>query len=200
MPSPLPPSSFGPVVDPLLEGPPAPLDAGRPVETRRARLESLTAGELCDGRVRDRDAAAACLAGLWLWNGFLEESHALSQRLQTPEGSWWHGILHRREGDFGNAGYWFGRIGAHPLLRPIGRAVARLVPEGGAVGEAAFLGGGTDWDPVRFTRLCESIASGRDRGSEWLARRAAATEWRMLFADCLARARDSGLAAAESGS
>lgn len=204
MPTPLPPSSFGPLIDPLLDGLPPPLDAGEPNTLRRHLLAGLGPGDLCGGPVRNPDAADACLAGLWLWNGFFEESHALSQRLHTAEGSWWHGILHRREGDFGNAAYWFRRIGDHPLLPVLGRCVARLVPDGAATGEAAFLGSGRSWDPCRFTTLCESLAgkghpvAGRglaasDSNDLWrLARRAAEAEWRMLFAACLSRARGEG--------
>jgi hypothetical protein len=45
---------------------------------------------------------AACRAALWLAFDFLDESHAVSQELDTPEGSYWHGLLHRREPDFAN--------------------------------------------------------------------------------------------------
>ncbi len=45
------------------------------------------------------DVAACCRAGLWLWNGFLEESDAIGHAVHTAECSWWHGIMHRREPD-----------------------------------------------------------------------------------------------------
>ena len=51
--------------------------------------------------------AACCLAGVWLLHDYLDESHTISQRIDTPSGSFWHGIMHRREGDFSNAKYWF---------------------------------------------------------------------------------------------
>lgn len=197
MPSSLPPSSFGIVIDALLEGPLPPLDAGVPTSERRERLASLTASDLCGGSVHDRDAADACLAALWLRNGFLEESHTISQHLSTREGSWWHGIMHRREGDFDNATYWFRRVGDHPLLPRLGRYIARLVPEGAATGKVAFLGSGEPWDPCRFTSLCAMAATFGSAGRSHadaagtltpLFRRVADAEWRMLFAECLARA------------
>lgn len=49
------------------------------------------------------------MAALWLLAGDLEKSHAISQSLETPLGSFWHGVMHRREGDYGNAKYWFRR-------------------------------------------------------------------------------------------
>ena len=44
-----------------------------------------------------------CLSGLWLVAGDIDESHTISQDLGSAEGSFLHGIMHRREGDFGNA-------------------------------------------------------------------------------------------------
>jgi hypothetical protein len=54
------------------------------------------------------------LAGLWLLEGDLDASHELSQKWETPTGSYWHAIMHRREGDFGNSKYWYRRIKKHP--------------------------------------------------------------------------------------
>lgn len=50
-------------------------------------------------------------AGLWLLAGELDRSHGISQDNDSSLGSYWHGIMHRREGDFGNAKYWFRRVG-----------------------------------------------------------------------------------------
>jgi hypothetical protein len=54
--------------------------------------------------------------GLWLRCGFWEEAHNVAQDLHTPTGSYWHAIIHRDEPDEFNAGYWFRRIGSHPVL------------------------------------------------------------------------------------
>jgi hypothetical protein len=61
----------------------------------------------------------ALCAGLWLYVDALERSHQISQGLEDATGSFWHGIMHRREGDFSNAHYWFRRMGAHPALRSL---------------------------------------------------------------------------------
>lgn len=50
-------------------------------------------------------------AGLWLYVDDLERSHTISQNIHTPAGSYWHGIMHRREGDFWNSKYWFRKAG-----------------------------------------------------------------------------------------
>lgn len=56
-------------------------------------------------------------AGLWLYVDDLERCHAICQNLPDPTGAFWHGIMHRREGDFSNSHYWMRRASAHPLLK-----------------------------------------------------------------------------------
>ncbi len=58
-------------------------------------------------------------AGLWLLAGELDRSHEISQKWETSDGSYWHGIMHRREGDFWNAKYWFRNVGRHPVLEQL---------------------------------------------------------------------------------
>jgi hypothetical protein len=38
-----------------------------------------------------------------------EASHNIAQDIQDNNGSWIHAYLHRKEGDIGNAGYWYNR-------------------------------------------------------------------------------------------
>src|SRR5262249_51353686 len=50
------------------------------------------------------------LRALWLdgrgdWNG----AHETAQEIGTPVGAWIHAYLHRKEGDDGNAAYWYRR-------------------------------------------------------------------------------------------
>lgn len=82
------------------------LTFGMPNEPVRGIIDSLT-------------LTPAAKAGLWLLHDFFEESHAISQNLHTPEGSYWHGILHRREPDPSNAKYWFRRAGDHPIMKQL---------------------------------------------------------------------------------
>jgi hypothetical protein len=56
------------------------------------------------------------VAGLWLYVDELDKSHDACQDLDTPTGAYWHAIVHRREGDFANAKYWFRRAANHPAL------------------------------------------------------------------------------------
>jgi len=47
-----------------------------------------------------------------LWHdgkGDWETAHNVAQDINTREGSWIHAYLHRKEGDLGNASYWYHR-------------------------------------------------------------------------------------------
>ena len=96
--------------------------------------------------------AACCLAALWLYHDFLDESHTLSQDIDTTTGSYWHGIMHRREPDAGNAKYWFRRVGTHPVFALLAAEAKEHSPE---------LLTSSDWDPFAFIDFCEAH---RDRG------------------------------------
>lgn len=68
--------------------------------------------------IRTPEIAAnpALIAGLWLYVDDLERSHVVGQSIEDATGSYWHGIMHRREGDFSNSHYWMRRAAGHPLL------------------------------------------------------------------------------------
>ena len=58
--------------------------------------------------------------GLHVLNDDLESAHPLSQELEgNPQADYWHAIIHRREGDYNNSRYWFGRVGSLPLLAEV---------------------------------------------------------------------------------
>ncbi|MBL8064282.1 MAG: hypothetical protein JNM34_00335 [Chthonomonadaceae bacterium] len=56
------------------------------------------------------------VAGVWLYVDDLEQSHLVSQSITSLTGSFWHAIMHRREGDFENALYWYRSARAHPVM------------------------------------------------------------------------------------
>src|SRR5207249_2393043 len=85
----------------------------------------------------------AALAGLWLYFSGYDECHEIAQDLGSPEGSFWHAILHRQEPDSGNAAYWFRKVGIHPIFRDLCAAADEAVSR---YPEAEFRTGGK-WDP-----------------------------------------------------
>jgi hypothetical protein len=175
-------AQYSPAARELLKTPRTPpLDAGTPVRSAGERLRALNvAGLFAPANVRDHALASACLAGLWLWFDYLDESHRLSQEIHTIEGSFWHGIMHRREGDFANAKYWFARVRRHTVYWGLAEAAAGLTR--GVAGAPAWLARGP-WDADAFIDLCEDCVTGRSKLTplcESLQKR----EWELLFDHC----------------
>lgn len=168
------PASFGPVLQELLEVDRCrPLDEGSPNAADREKLQSLTVDSaFAHAQAVDVDQARCCLSGVWLLYDFLDESHTISQGINTPEGSFWHGIMHRREGDFSNAKYWFRKVGDHPVYE-------QLTADDGI--DVA------DWDPYAFVDACQAaVRTGgdqADRCRHWQQR-----EWELLFEYCYQQA------------
>ena len=49
-----------------------------------------------------------------LWHdarGNWDEAHRIAQDVDDTDGAWVHAYLHRKEGDLGNASYWYRRAG-----------------------------------------------------------------------------------------
>ena len=60
------------------------------------------------------DVSKVSLALQALWHdarGDWERAHELCQQAKSRDGDWVHAYLHRKEGDAGNAGYWYARAG-----------------------------------------------------------------------------------------
>ena len=53
----------------------------------------------------------ALLALWWDARGDWERAHAVAQDVAGVDGAWVHAYLHRKEGDVGNAAYWYRRAG-----------------------------------------------------------------------------------------
>ncbi len=178
------PADYGPAVAALLLPERlAPLGPGTPNRARRDQLAALTPEVVLAGKpVRDRGMADACLAALWLYHDFLDDSHSVSQGLHTTTGSYWHAIMHRREPDYGNSGYWFRRVGQHSVFAGLAGEAARLA---GDAGQPGFIA--AEWDPFRFNDACQRAL---DSGSaeELLCRRIAQREWELLFDWCYQQA------------
>ncbi|RMF39853.1 MAG: hypothetical protein D6753_12805 [Planctomycetota bacterium] len=151
-----------------------------------------------DGSPRDPDTVAAIqramqssnLAGtliesaLWLLAGDLERSHTISQQYDSREGSYWHGIMHRREGDYSNAKYWFRRVGDHPVLSRLRQQIQSHLSEfeGRGVPVSDLLA--SDWLAGELVDQCQSAVRHGDLQQPDL-QRITWWEWQLLLEHCI---------------
>ncbi|WP_281886043.1 hypothetical protein [Paenibacillus sp. YYML68] len=114
------------------------------IDLKISKLSTDSFGE------EQRSFAIAVKAGLHVWNESLDDSHELSQQLHTREGSYWHGMMHRMEGDYSNADYWFRMAGGHPAETAWGAACAKWTAD-------------YSWDNIASVSLREAIRSWAQR-------------------------------------
>jgi hypothetical protein len=138
------------------EAGPLGLASGAPRPSPAAdRLAVSTDVEVLGARPADPLLATLVRAGLYLLADRNEAAHEVCQKVETPEGSWWHGIVHRREPDFDNARYWFRRVGFHPLMEEL----ARDAPGSGKAFDRVCPGR-SRWDSFAFIDICEEGGEG----------------------------------------
>jgi hypothetical protein len=91
----------------------------------------------------------------------IHEAHTFFQDAKGDLGAYWHGMMHRREGDFDNARYWFRRAGALPCFAALHREASQFSAD-----QAKQL----SWDPYLFTGECEQARFGAEESVAELVR------------------------------
>lgn len=166
-------------------------------------LMDIRIGKLqVDGFEGERLAyAQAVKAGLHLFNESLDASHELSQQIHHASGSYWHGIMHRMEGDYSNAKYWFHRAGRHPIHGGLAKAAAACWREADASAirsealraKLAALGTGDVWDAGMFVDAVEQqVTMARDEAAEALLKRLQWLEMSALLEYCFTQSGGGG--------
>ena len=146
-------------------------------------LHALSPADLVNGKIANADDAAGLLSGLWLWHDYLDESHNVSQQIETPSGSFWHAILHRREGDFGNAKYWYAKCRGHPILPTLASLANDIVAEAPA-DKALLKLTLRPWDGAAYVDLVQQVHESPSDPRYTIAIALQQMEWRTLFDHC----------------
>ncbi|MDB4637447.1 hypothetical protein OAK47_00770 [Planctomycetaceae bacterium] len=121
------------------------------------------------------ESVTEILAGLLLIHDFLDASHEYSQSIEgmgvDRNGDYWHGIMHRREPDFGNAKYWFRRVGDHPCFVKLAETAHQLVEryKDKELHETVQMLTASGWDSIVAVDFFQKAHSPSQQGSEWHA-------------------------------
>ena len=149
------------------------LGIGKENVSVREVIQSITIEDAFENNeIHDSQSANACLSALWLHHDFLDESHQISQSIPTSTGSFWHGIMHRREGDYWNSKYWFRQVENHPVFSLLSSTVSKLLDsmesEQNEINEMTKK---MSWDPFFYVDMVEkyigssaSLKAGEIRG------------------------------------
>lgn len=129
-----------------------------------------TAGAGLFPRARSPQAA---LAGLYLYFSCWGDAHEVAQNVASPEGSYWHAIVHRQEPDDWNSAYWFRQVGRHPIYPVLAKAASEVGIETDS-----------DWDPHAFIELCARARALPGSELERQTREVQRIEWQLLFDYC----------------
>jgi len=128
-----------------------------------ARESDRTAGDL----IKAANLTPLLRAGLYLYCDCWTEAHETAQDINTPDGSYWHAIVHRLEPDPGNAAYWYRQVGTHPIFPALRTRAAEI-----------GLPVGARWDPFAFIDYATASPDSQ------ITREVSRAEWQLLFAHC----------------
>ena len=163
---------------PAPSGLPDPVSPGEAEPNIRRRVEETDWRDLA--QLEDDRLVRA--GALWL-HGHLEPAHRIVQEIGSPEGSYWHALVHRSEGDYHNSLYWFAHMGTHSIFPELRRRTVGMLQESaGSESEedSRSLLLDKEWNPRRFVELCRLAREGHYHNRP-LLQRIAAEEYNLLM-------------------
>lgn len=174
------PALCSPIVSEILQ-----TYAGRQLPLHRTEEEAWAALSHIQGAAPDHLFPSArspigAYAGLLLWLGDWERAHETAD-IESQDAYYWHAIIHRIEPDPANAGYWFRKVGNHPIFPELLQRADQILKE---QLDDCMWSAHREWDPLLFIHWCEEARRHPGSAREKVARRIQQAEWELLFSWC----------------
>jgi hypothetical protein len=164
------------------------LDAGTPETSIVEQLDNIFIERLFGNKIIvDKTSARLCVAGLWLLYDHLRECHKTAQLIETPDGGYWHAVMHRREGDFSNSKYWYRNVGEHEIFPTLYKKAKEIVSQNNANSQINLLFEQSHWNSFAFVDLCDAAVQ-RKGVLERICQNIQQIEWQLLFDHCYMKA------------
>ena len=130
-------------------------------------------------QVNNKKYGQLCYAGLLMAQDYIWEAHEIVQDYSDTESSWWHAFMHRMEGDYGNAAYWYRRVG-----EPVGyEDLQARVNELELPTELSVIQEGS-WDSFELNGFIQKYRKSLEAELKEIHR----TEWSVLYEACYKKA------------
>jgi hypothetical protein len=156
-----------------------------------SRLRTSSTEELLGSSITSEEFSDCFRSVFLLYFSAIDESHTISQSINSSTGSLLHGIMHRQECDFSNSKYWFRRTGRHELFSTLREtALGRLgeISNTSAKQLASEIGTKPEWDPFWFVDQCELVKENMVKKYEKLLVGVQLIEWQLIFSHCQRKA------------
>ena len=130
--------------------------------------------------VKNKKYGRLCLAGLMFAQDYIWEGHEIVQDYPELEASWWHAFMHRMEGDYGNAAYWYRRVGEPQQYT----ALFDLIKDLSLDSTVSVIQDSSKWDPFEFNGLINKYQATNESSLQLVHN----LEFKFLFELCLKKA------------
>lgn len=117
---------------------------------------------------------------LWLRIGRIDRAHTIVQDASSSTQAYIHGVVHRLEGDYWNANYWFKRVRDQQLNQWITARVGTSISQLNSADRKQVLGVDGKFDPTCFVDAVESCCTQRKGDRKFLIQVGQA-EWEALW-------------------
>lgn len=123
---------------------------------------------------------SSCEAMLWLRIGRIDRAHDIVQDATSSVQAYIHGIVHRLEGDYWNANYWFRRVRDQKLDQWVTGHVGQSLAKNETPDKKQVVGLDGRFEPSRFVNAVEACCT-QKKGDRTFLTQVGQAEWQAVW-------------------